>query len=388
MKKHERIALAFLLALSLCGYAPLAEAQAPLRCGPFIQGELAPPTPRQNGHARARFEQINTAVKTQPYRLLFLGDSLTEGFDREVWEQHMGRRGVLNAGVGGDRTDHLRWRLEHGNLDGPPPHGIVLLIGTNDLGHEWPPALAAEGIRATLLKLRQRVPGAAILLLGLWPREDIPRIVERHEIAAVNRMIETCADGNAIRYADLGRLLLGPDGRLLPGISPDRLHFNTQGYARLAPALDREIDKLLGTRAAPTVATVMPRLPADNAEIVQVPTVATKNDEIIVQGTINGRPVTFEVDSGASIVNIPLPIAKKLTLGTPQDIGRMTFADGRTDECPIYQIASLRIGDAEIHDIPASVCGNGNTILLGRAALNKFTSWSVDTHSGMLLLIR
>jgi lysophospholipase L1-like esterase len=209
---------------------------------------LSPPTPRQNGHARARFEQINTAVKGQPHRVLFLGDSLTEGFDHEVWEQHMAPRGVLNAGIGGDRTDHLRWRLEHGNLDGPPPQAVVLLIGTNDLGYEKPTEAAAEGIRATLLKLRQRVPGAAILLLGLWPREDIPRIVERHEIAAVNRMIESCADGSAIRYADLGRFLLGPDGRLLPQISPDRLHFNTQGYARLAPALDSAIDGLLGGR--------------------------------------------------------------------------------------------------------------------------------------------
>jgi len=248
MKKRRRVIVAFLLAILLGGYAHLAEAQAPLRCGPFTQGESPRSAPRQNGHARARFEQINAEIKSRPHRLLFLGDSLTEGFDREVWEQHMAPRGVLNAGVGGDRTDHLRWRLEHGNLDGPPPQGIVLLIGTNDLGHEWPPALAAEGIRATLLKLRQRVPGAAILLLGLWPREDIPRIVERHEIAAVNRMIETCADGSAIRYADLGGLLLGPDGRLLPGISTDRLHFNTQGYARLAPALDREIDGLAGRR--------------------------------------------------------------------------------------------------------------------------------------------
>jgi N-acetylglucosamine-6-sulfatase len=155
---------------------------------------------------------------------------------------------VLNAGVGGDRTDHLRWRLEHGHLDGPPPHGAVLLIGTNDLGHEWPPDLVAEGIRATLLELRQRVPGTAILLLGLWPREDIPRIGERHEIAAVNRMIETCADGLAIRYADLGPLLLEPDGRLSARISPDRLHFNAQGYARIAPALDRALDYMLAAR--------------------------------------------------------------------------------------------------------------------------------------------
>jgi len=141
-----------------------------------------------------------------------------------------------------------RWWLEHGHLDGPPPQGIVLLIGTNDLGHEWPTDLVAEGIRATLLELRKHVPGAAILLLGLWPREDIPRIVERHEIAAVNRLIEACADGFAIRYVDLGPLLLAPDGRLSAQISRDRLHLNAQGYSRIVPTLDRALDGMLAAR--------------------------------------------------------------------------------------------------------------------------------------------
>src|SRR5438874_4578686 len=238
MKKRGRIAVAFLIAASLYGYAPLAEAQAPLRCGPFMQGELSPPTPRQNGHARARFEQINTAAKTQPHRVLFLGDSLTEGFDHEVWEQHMTPRRVLNAGIGGDRTEHLLWRLRHGNLDGPPPQAVVLLIGTNDLGHSRPPELAADGIRRDLLELRQHLPGARILLLGLWPREDVPRILQRHEIAAVNELIRDCGDDRAVSYADLGSVLLEPDGRLSPQVAPDRLHFSAQGYARLAPRLD------------------------------------------------------------------------------------------------------------------------------------------------------
>jgi lysophospholipase L1-like esterase len=246
--KRAGIALAVLLAISLCWRAVPADAQMPLRCGPFSQDSPPPPEPRQNGHARARFEQINADVKTQPHRVLFLGDSLTEHFDREVWQQHMMPRGVLNAGVSGDRTDHLRWRLRHGNLDGPAPEAVVLLIGTNDLGYDWPPEAAAEGVRAAVLKLRQRLPGAPILLLGLWPREDVPHILQRHEIATVNRLIASCDDGVMIRYAELGGLLVEPDGRISPQISSDRLHFNMQGYARLAPSLDREIDQLLGGR--------------------------------------------------------------------------------------------------------------------------------------------
>jgi lysophospholipase L1-like esterase len=235
------------LVAALVAAAPLtsAQPQTPLRCGPFTEDVLPQPAPRENAHARERFERIKAAVKTQPYKVLFLGDSLTERFDLEVWQAHMAPRGVINAGISGDRSEHLVWRLTHGNLDGPQPRALMLLIGTNDLGHGRPPDLAAEGIRANLVKLRQRLPDARILLLGLWPRADLPRIQERHEIAAVNQLIAGCEDG-AVTYADIGGLLLEPDGRLLPQISPDRLHFSAQGYARLTPRLDALIDQLLG----------------------------------------------------------------------------------------------------------------------------------------------
>jgi hypothetical protein len=52
------------------------------------------------------------------------------------------------------------------------------------------------------------------------------------------------------------------------------------------------------------------------------------------------------------------------------------------------QITSLRIGDAEIHDVRATVGGNGDTVLLGRTALNKFAGWAVDTQHGALLLFQ
>ncbi|MBV8492548.1 MAG: hypothetical protein JO162_03625 [Alphaproteobacteria bacterium] len=245
MKWRTAIALAGLFAIAVCCPDAPVQAAGPLRCGRFTEDVPPAPEPRENAHAHARFEQINAAAKTQPYQVLFFGDSLTERFDREIWEQHMTPRSVLNAGVSGDRSENLLWRLEHGNLDGPPPRAAILLIGTNDLGRERSPEVAAEGVRSNLLKLRQHLPETEVLLLGLWPREDVPRIVQRHEIAAVNALIATCGDGIRIHYADLGRLLLDADGRLAPGISADHLHFNSQGYARLAPSLDREIDQLV-----------------------------------------------------------------------------------------------------------------------------------------------
>jgi beta-glucosidase len=190
-------------------------------------------------------EQISDAVTSTSYSVLFFGDSLTEGWDAAVWDRTLGPRGVLNAGVSGDRTDHLLWRLQHGNLAGPQPKAVVLLIGTNDLAQSRSPALTADGIRGNLEVLRKRLPQARILLLGLLPREELPNAPLRLEVAEVNHLIRDCVDGQYILYAEIGDVLLDSSGLLTAAISPDRLHFTARGYALLASRLEPELDRLL-----------------------------------------------------------------------------------------------------------------------------------------------
>ena len=231
----------------ILGFAAAAEAQ--VACGPFTAAPLDPPAPRTESWAIPAFRNINVAVKTQPYRVLFLGDSITFRWDyplwgaKPVWDANMPQRGVLNAGVAGDRTEHVLWRLDHGNLDGPAPKLVILLIGTNDLAHGRPPELAAQGIRAILIHLRQKLPQTRILLLGLTPRGATPDDPLRQEVGVVNRLIQTCAD-NMITYADIGGVLLDGKGVLSTSLSPDLLHFSGAGYKRLAPKLDQLIDQL------------------------------------------------------------------------------------------------------------------------------------------------
>jgi lysophospholipase L1-like esterase len=226
-----------------------AAAAAPASCAAFTAAPLAAPAPRSDAHSLERLAAINKAVKTVPHRVLFLGDSITERWEdregAEIWREQVAPLGVLDAGINGDRTEHLSWRLVHGNRDGPAPAAVVLLIGTNDLEHGRLPAAAAEGIRANLMRLRGALPDAHILLLGLLPRERLPQAPLRREVGEVNRLIATCADGGAVVYADIGGVLLEPDGRLSAAISPDRLHFSAAGYAKLAPPLDALISRLL-----------------------------------------------------------------------------------------------------------------------------------------------
>lgn len=238
--RNMMLAAAFLGALALG--TSQASAQTGLRCARF--GEPPVPEPRSYSGAVARNEAIDEEAKL-PHRILFLGDSLFERWDPESWQTHYAARGALNAGVSGDRTQNLLWRVENGNLVGPPPQLVVLMIGTNDLGLGRTPEDTAEGVRAILAALRARLPRVPILLLGIWPRAMWPKAPLRGEIAEVNRLIRGCTDGVTIRYLDLGGLLLDPDGRLSPAVSPDRLHLSALGYARLMPQLDSAIDRLL-----------------------------------------------------------------------------------------------------------------------------------------------
>lgn len=245
-----------LMALGACGLfsvtaVPAANAADPVRCTAFTQDKLADPEPRENAVVKRRFEEINDAVKQHSYPVVFLGDSLTQRWDEvaadhQIWEQNFQRFDPLNAGINGDRTEHLLWRIEHGNLDNQRPQLAVLLIGTNDLGHGRSPEDAAEGVRQVLIKLRQMLPATRILLQGLWPRADLQRLSS--EIGPVNDRISQCNDNTWVVYRDLGRSLLDSEGRLTRATAPDGLHPSPAGYAKISPIIAQQVQALLAAR--------------------------------------------------------------------------------------------------------------------------------------------
>ena len=88
-------ALLALFAATASGEIALAADILP--CAQFTHE--GPPQPIARGDRRGfeRLERINQAVNNTPYSVLFLGDSLTEGWDPVLWERSLAPRGVLNA---------------------------------------------------------------------------------------------------------------------------------------------------------------------------------------------------------------------------------------------------------------------------------------------------
>jgi beta-glucosidase len=175
-------------------------------------------------------QAIMEAEKRDPPDVLFLGDSITD-FWRSVpwqWQEKFGRFHPCNAGIVYDQIQHLLWRVQNGELDGIHPRVIVLEVGTNNLGigHDDPKTIAA-GIRHLIAVIQARQPDAKILLLGIFPRRDLPQPAI---VSKTNSLIAELADGDRVVYLDVGRDIPAED-------FPDAIHPNPEGYSKWADGM-------------------------------------------------------------------------------------------------------------------------------------------------------
>lgn len=174
--------------------------------------------------------------------ILFLGDSLTEGFVKqglESWNRHLAPLGAENRGFWGDDCARLLSRIEKGLLDGLSPRLAVLKIGTNDIPWDPPreenspiPERVVANVSKVVEAVRAKLPGAQILLLAIFPRGE-EHDFSRELVPAVNRGLARLP---GVRFADLGHLFF-VDGVLPLSMLYDTLHLTPAAYERWAEAL-------------------------------------------------------------------------------------------------------------------------------------------------------
>ncbi len=179
-----------------------------------------------------------------PVDLLFLGDSITQGWhDNAVWKRFYGPRNAANFGIGGDRTQHVLWRIQNGELEGIEPRVVVLMIGTNNASSGTADEIA-QGVTAIVTELRHRLPEARILLLGVFPRGQKPDAT-REKLQAVNEKIAKLDDGSHVKYLDIGKAFLNEDQTISREIMPDYLHLTLKGYRIWADAMEPTLWSML-----------------------------------------------------------------------------------------------------------------------------------------------
>jgi lysophospholipase L1-like esterase len=196
----------------------------------------------------SRHEGFVELTKKGGIDLLFLGDSITDNWrsrGKAVWEKFYAPRHAANFGIGGDRTQHVLWRIDHGELDGLNPKVIVLMIGTNNSGNDRPDAIV-DAIKLMLARIHEKCPASKVLLLAIFPRNKPADELRRMEtIAKVNTSIAKLDNGNSVRFLDIGPKFLSADGNVHSDIMPDFLHPNEKGYGIWAAAMEPLLEEMM-----------------------------------------------------------------------------------------------------------------------------------------------
>ncbi len=210
-----------------------------------------------------RFAEKQKDIEAGGSSVVFLGDSIThnwEGPGKAAWNKYFAGAPyhALQLGFSGDRTEHLLWRIGHGEFDGYEAKAIVLAIGTNNTGHEphEPPADTILGIKAVVDRLLEKQPKARVILHPVFPRGEFPNDCGRLQNAVVNREIVKLADGRRVVWCDFNSQFLLPDGRLPKALVPDFLHPGPMGYEIWANAVMPVIDRVLAAKENEPVASV------------------------------------------------------------------------------------------------------------------------------------
>jgi N-acetylglucosamine-6-sulfatase len=181
-------------------------------------------------------------------KIVFLGDSITQAWEdtgKSAWDKHFAPLGAVNWGYSGDRTEHLIWRLQNGNIQRLNPKVAVILIGTNNTGHSQRPAAETlAGIRQTLNDLSWKWPDTKIILMSIFPRAEKADDPLRQLNDEINEQLKTLVNGKRIHLLDINAKFMDDEGTLRKELLPDLLHLSPAAYDIWADALSSKLNEL------------------------------------------------------------------------------------------------------------------------------------------------
>jgi len=215
---------------------------------------------------QARHAEVLDWQRRLEPEIVLIGDSITHFWagnpiakrqsGAQAWAQTFGDRPVLNLGFGWDRTQNVLWRLDHGEMDGLAPKTIVLNIGCNNFSTTGnaranSPEEVTAAIQVICQRLHGKSPASRIVVMGLFPRGELPSDPSRALHRRVNELLgPALANKPWLTFLDIGAKFLAPDGTLSKEIFFDGTHPAEKGYAIWGQAL-REAGVVSGTPTGP-----------------------------------------------------------------------------------------------------------------------------------------
>lgn len=223
----------------------LSFASSAVYAAPADEAPDPPDVPKLNTQpwVPARYRAVRENLLGKECGILFVGDSITECWEREgaaLWKRLFLPMKAVNFGVSGDRTDSMLWRMEDTKLAvKTSPRYCVLLAGTNNIGR-WkgrqPAAQTAKGIREIAVRPLKKFPETRLILMEVTPYGSDPDSPLRRRQEEINRLLRRL-ELPRTTILSINGSLLKPDGTFREGMFRDHVHLTEKGYQAWADAL-------------------------------------------------------------------------------------------------------------------------------------------------------
>jgi lysophospholipase L1-like esterase len=183
----------------------------------------------------------------EPVDVVFLGDSITEGWHDK--RPGFFTRGRIDRGIGGQTTPQMVLRM-YSDVVALRPRAVHIMAGTNDIAGNTGPMTAemSENNFRAMSDIARR-HGIAVLLAPVPPAASFPwkpEVQKRPRIAELNQWLEKFAHESGATWVDYRRVLDDGTGAMKPGLAVDGVHPTEAGYDAMATVIEPILRRVFG----------------------------------------------------------------------------------------------------------------------------------------------
>jgi lysophospholipase L1-like esterase len=214
--------------------------------GPKGMSHVVQPTPPTGASASKRLARLRAALPPAA-DLVLVGDSLAAGWPAEMVATAGRGQRTFNFGMPGDRIQNTLWRLAALPVDHLRPRGVLILLGTNNLGDGDEPEAIAAGIQAVIARIRRLWGEPHCILVTIPRRGPAPGFREPDRLRVNALLHHEATICGALDLIDADAVFAGTAEHRAVATEPDLLHLSLEGYKRLTAALGPVLDRVLSS---------------------------------------------------------------------------------------------------------------------------------------------